>query len=59
MDERGIFRVHNMVTFSIVPFIADSVKIPFMAGGGIRDRRTFKASFAFGAEGAFCGTLFL
>ena len=48
-----------MITFSYVPFIADSVKIPVMAAGRITDRRTFKAAFAFGAEGAFCGTLFL
>ena len=30
-----------------------------MAAGGITDRRTFNAVFALGAEGAFCGTLFL
>ena len=60
MDERGILQDHNMGTFSIVvPLIADSVKIPVMAAGGITDRRTFKAAFAFGEEGAFCGTLFL
>ena len=59
MDERGILLDHNMVTFSIVPFIADSVKIPVMAAGGITDRRIFKTAFAFGAEGSFCGTLFL
>ena len=59
MDERGILPDHNMVTFSIVPFITYSVKIPVMAEGGITDRRTFKTAFAFGSEGAFCGTLFL
>ena len=56
MDEKGILPDHNMGTFSIVPLIADSVKIPVMAAGGITDRRIFKAAFAFGAEGAFCGT---
>ena len=30
-----------------------------MAEGGITDSRTFKAAFAFCAEGTFCGTLFL
>ncbi len=30
-----------------------------MAAGGITDRRTFNAAFALGAEGVFCGTLFL
>ena len=57
MDERGILPDHNMVTFSIVPFIADSVKIPVMAAGGITDRRIFKEAFVFGEEGAFCRTL--
>ena len=30
-----------------------------MSAGGITDRRTFNAAFALGAEGVFCGTLFL
>ena len=59
MDEGGTLPVHNIGTFSIVPLIVDSVKIPVMAAGGITDRRTFNAAFALGAEGAFCGTLFL
>ena len=46
-----------MGIFSIVPLIAYSVKIPVMAARGITDRRTFKASFALGAERAFCRTL--
>ena len=59
MDEGGTLPNHNIGTFSIVPLIVDSVKIPVMAAGGITDRRTFNAAFALGAEGAFCGTLFL
>ena len=59
MDEGGTLPGHNIGTFSIVPLIVDSVKIPVMAAGGIADRRTFNAAFALGAEGAFCGTLFL
>ena len=59
MDEGGTLPNHNIGTFSIVPLIVDSVKIPVMAAGGITDRRTFNASFALGAEGVFCGTLFL
>ena len=55
----GTLPGHNIGTFSIVPLIVDSVKIPVMAAGGIADRRTFNASFALGAEGVFCGTLFL
>ena len=59
MDERGILPGYNMGTFSIVPLIADSVMVPVMAAGGIADKRTFNAAFALGAEGVFCGTLFL
>ena len=59
MDEGGTLPNHNIGTFSIVPLIVDSVKIPVLAAGGITDRRTFNAAFALGAEGVFCGTLFL
>ena len=59
IDEGGTLPVHHIGTFSIVPLIVDSVKIPVMAAGGITDRRTFNAAFALGAEGVFCGTLFL
>ena len=59
MDEGGTLPNHNIGTFSIVPLIVDSVKIPVMAAGGITDRRTFNAAFALGAEGVFCGSLFL
>jgi enoyl-[acyl-carrier protein] reductase II len=59
MDEGGTLPAHNIGTFSIVPLIVDSVNIPVMAAGGITDRRTFNAAFALGAEGVFCGTLFL
>ena len=46
MDEGGTLPGHNIGTFSIVPLIVDSVKIPVMAAGGITDRRTFNAAFA-------------
>ena len=59
MDEGGTLPSHNIGTFSIVPLIVDSVKIPVMAAGGITDKRTFNAALALGAEGVFCGTLFL
>ena len=59
IDEGGTLPGHNIGTLSIVPLIVDSVKIPVMAAGGITDRRTFNAAFALGAEGVFCGTLFL
>ena len=59
MDEGGTLPNHNIGTFSIVPLIVDSVKIPVMAAGGITDKRIFNAALALGAEGVFCGSLFL
>ena len=58
-DEGGTLPAKVLGTFAIVPLIADSVKIPVMAAGGVADRRTFNAVFALGAEGAYCGTVFL
>ena len=43
MDEVGTLPGHNIGTFSIVPLIVDSVKVPVLAAGGITDRRTFNA----------------
>lgn len=59
-DEGGTLPDTVIGTFSIVPMIVDAVDhIPVMAAGGIADSRTFNAAFALGAEGAFCGTVFL
>ena len=44
MDEGGTLPGHNIGTFSIVPLIVDSVKVPVLAAGGITDRRTFNAA---------------
>ena len=59
MDEGGTLPGNNVGTFSIVALIIDSVKIPIMAVGGIKDRRTFNSAFSLGAEEVFCGTLFI
>ena len=58
-DEGGTLPAKVLGTFAIVPLIADAVKIPVMAAGGIADNRTFNAAFALGAEGVYCGTAFL
>ena len=58
-DEGGTLPAKVLGTFSIVPLIADAVKIPVMAAGGIVDSRTFNAALALGAEGVYCGTAFL
>ena len=43
-----------------MPLIVDDVDhTPVMAAGGIADRRAFNAVLALGAEGVYCGTVFL
>lgn len=58
-DEGGAIPSNPIGTFSIVPMIADSVKIPVMAAGGIADNRGVRAALALGAEGVYVGTRFI
>jgi enoyl-[acyl-carrier protein] reductase II len=46
-------------TMVLVPMIADSVKIPVIAAGGIADSRGYRAALALGAQGVQIGTRFL
>jgi enoyl-[acyl-carrier protein] reductase II len=46
-------------TMVLVPLVADHVKIPLVAAGGISDSRGYKAAFALGAQGVQVGTRFL
>jgi NAD(P)H-dependent flavin oxidoreductase YrpB (nitropropane dioxygenase family) len=46
-------------TFALIPGIADAIKIPVVAGGGIVDGRGMVAAMALGAEGVFMGTRFI
>ena len=46
-------------TLSLVPQIADMVKVPVIAAGGIADARGVIAALALGAEAAQMGTVFL
>lgn len=48
-----------MGTFSLIPQVVDSVKIPVIAAGGIADSRGVKAALTLGAEGVQIGTAFL
>lgn len=58
-DEGGGVPSHAIGTMTIVPLIADAVKIPVLAAGGIVDNRGVKASLILGAEGVYVGTLFI
>lgn len=43
----------------LLPRAADSLKIPFVASGGMADARSLVAALALGAEGINCGTRFV
>ena len=58
-DEGGLLPNLTIGTFSIVPMLVDAVDVPVLAAGGISTNRGFKSALALGAEGVYCGTLFL
>lgn len=49
----------DVSTFALIPQAADSLTIPFAAGGGIADARGFMAALALGADGVVMGTRFV
>jgi enoyl-[acyl-carrier protein] reductase II len=48
----------EITTFALVPQVADAVKIPVIAAGGIADGRQMLAAIALGASGVQIGTAF-
>lgn len=46
-------------TFALVPQVADAVKVPVIAAGGIADARGIAAAFALGASGVQIGSAYL
>jgi len=46
-------------TMVLVPLVAEHVKIPIVAAGGIADRRGYKAALVLGAQGVQIGTRFI
>jgi nitronate monooxygenase len=60
---RGMFLTGNLAaqvgTFALVPQIADAVKVPVIAAGGVGDARAIVAAFALGAAGVQIGSAYL
>jgi nitronate monooxygenase len=60
---RGIFLSDDIATqvgtMALVPQVADAVKVPVIAAGGIADARGIAAAFALGASAVQMGTAYL
>jgi nitronate monooxygenase len=60
---RGMFLTDDLATqvgaFALIPQIADAVKVPVIAAGGVVDARGIAAAFALGAAGVQLGTAYL
>jgi nitronate monooxygenase len=60
---RGMFLTDNIAeqvgTFALLPQVADAVKVPVIATGGIADGRGIAAAFALGASGVQIGSAYL
>lgn len=59
MESGGIQGYKGASTFVLVPAVADAVKVPVIAAGGIADRRGYRAALALGADGVQVGTRFI
>lgn len=58
-DEGGCMPKTTNGTLSITALLADAVKIPVLAAGGIVNEKMAKATSIVGAEGAFVGSRFI
>jgi enoyl-[acyl-carrier protein] reductase II len=51
--------IGDLSTMTLVPQVADAVRIPVLGAGGIADGRGVAAALMLGAVGVQCGTIFL
>ncbi len=49
----------ELTSFVLIPMVADAVKLPVIAGGGIGDTRGLIAALVLGATGIYMGTRFM
>jgi NADH:quinone reductase (non-electrogenic) len=59
LEGGGHTGIDQLSTFVLVPQIAEKLKIPVIAGGGIVNGRGMAAVLALGAEGVYIGTRFM
>ena len=58
-ESGGVQGYRGASTLVLVPAVADAVKIPVIAAGGIADSRGYRAALALGAQGVQVGTRFI
>jgi len=58
-ESGGLQGLAGVSTLVLTPLVADAVKIPVVAAGGIGDARGYRAAFALGAKGVQIGTRFI
>ncbi|MBW2090866.1 MAG: nitronate monooxygenase [Deltaproteobacteria bacterium] len=59
VESGGMTSLEEVSTFVLIPQVADAVKCPVIAAGGIGDGRGLAAALALGADGVQMGTVFM
>jgi len=59
VENGGAVGMDEVTTMVLVPAVANAVKVPILAGGGIGDARGLVAALALGADGVIVGTRFM
>jgi len=59
LESGGLQGFNSVSTMVLVPLVADAVRIPVVAAGGMGDSRGYRAAFALGAKGVQLGTRFI